>query len=69
MKKNTEALEVASKETGLAENADKTRYMVMYRIRNARRSHNLNIDNRFFERAECLKYLGTAVTKQNSIQE
>ena len=69
MKKNTEVLVVSSNETGLAENADKTRYMVMYRIQNAGRSHNLNIDSRFFERAECLKYLGTTVTKQNSIQE
>jgi hypothetical protein len=33
IKKNTEALVVASKETCLEENADKTKYMVMSRVR------------------------------------
>jgi len=33
MKKNTEALVVASKEIGLEVNADKTNYMVMSQIR------------------------------------
>ena len=41
MKKNTEVLVVSSNETGLAENADKTRYMVMSRAENAGRSHNI----------------------------
>jgi hypothetical protein len=31
IKKNAKALVVASKETGLQVNADKTKYMVMYR--------------------------------------
>jgi hypothetical protein len=34
MKKNTEALLVASKETGQEVNADKTKYMVMSRDQN-----------------------------------
>jgi hypothetical protein len=33
IKKNTEASVVASKETGLEENAGKTKYMVMFRNR------------------------------------
>jgi len=33
------------------------------------RNHNINIDNSSFERVEDLKYLGTALTNQNSIQE
>ena len=41
IKKNTEALVVASKETGLEVNADKTKYMVKSQDQNAGRSHNL----------------------------
>jgi len=55
---NTEALFVASKETGLEVNADKTKYMVMSRDQNAGRSHSINRDNRSFERVEEFKYLG-----------
>ena len=60
---------MASKESGLEVNADKTEYMVMSRDRNAGRSHNAKIDNSSFERAEDFKYLGTSLTNQNSIQE
>ena len=38
--KNTEALVVASKETGLEVNANKTKYMVMFWDQNAGQSHN-----------------------------
>jgi len=60
---------VASKETGLEVNADRTKYMVMSQDQNAGRSHNINIDNSFFERVEEFKYLGTTLTNQNSVQE
>jgi len=36
---------------------------------NARRIHNVRIDNSSFERAEVFKYLGTNSTNQNSIQK
>ena len=36
---------------------------------NARRSHNVRIDNNSSERAEDFKCLGTTLTYQNSIQE
>jgi len=36
---------MASKETGLEVNADKTKYMGMSRIQNARRNHSIKIDN------------------------
>jgi hypothetical protein len=49
VQKNTEALVVASKETRLEVNADKTKYMVMSRDHNAGRSHNIKIDNNSFE--------------------
>jgi hypothetical protein len=52
IKENTEALVVARRENGLEENADETKYTVMPLDQNARRSHNIKIDNRSFERVE-----------------
>ena len=49
---------MASKESGLEVNADKTKYMVMSRDQNAGRSHSKQIDNNSFERVEEFKYLG-----------
>jgi ribosomal protein S2 len=69
IKKNTEALVVASKEIGLEVNAEKTKYMVMSRKQNARQNHNIKLDNKSFQRVEQFKYLGTTLTNQNSIQE
>ena len=69
VKENAEALVVATKETGLEVNADKTRYMVMSRDRNAGRGYSVKIDNTSIERVEEFKYLGTTITDQNSIQE
>jgi hypothetical protein len=43
--------------------------MVMSRDQDARRSHNVKIDNKCFESVELLKYLGTTLTNQNSIHE
>ena len=43
--------------------------MVVSRDQNARRSHNIYIDNSFFERVEEFKYLGTTLTYKNFIQE
>ena len=52
IKKNANTLVVASKETGLEVNADKTKYMVMSRDQNAGQSHSMNIDTSSFERVE-----------------
>jgi hypothetical protein len=41
IKKNTEALVVASKDIGLEVNAEKTKYMVMSRNQNAGQNHNI----------------------------
>jgi hypothetical protein len=49
-KKNTEALVVASKETELEVNADKTKYKVMHRYQNPGRNLNIKIDNSSIER-------------------
>jgi hypothetical protein len=69
IKRKTEALVVASKEIGLEVNAKKTKYMVMSGDQNAGQNHNINIDNKSFERLEQFKYFGTAVTNLNSIQD
>jgi len=69
VEKNTEALLVGSKEIAPGVNADKTKYMVMFRDQNAGRSRNTKTDKSSCERVEELKYLGTALTNQNSIQE
>jgi hypothetical protein len=62
-------LVVAIKETGLELNADKTKCMIRSRDQNAGRNSRIKFDNSFFEIVEQLKYLGTTLTNQNSIQE
>ena len=69
IKENTEAVVVASKETGLEVNADKTNYMVMTQAQDAEQSHMIKTDNISFERVEEFKYLGTTLTNQNSVLE
>jgi hypothetical protein len=69
IEEKTEVLVVASKEIGLEVNAEKTKYVVMPRDQNAGRSHSMRIDNSSLERVEEFRYLGTALTNQNSIQE
>jgi len=65
IKKNTEAVVVASKENGLEANADKAKYMVISRGQNAGLSQNIKIDNNSFERVEHF----TPLTNKNFIQE
>jgi hypothetical protein len=43
--------------------------MVMPQDQDAGQSHSKKTDNSSFERVEELKYLGTMLTNQNSIQE
>ena len=64
-----ETLVVATKETGLEVNADKTKYILMSREQRAGLSHTMKVDNSSIERVEELKYLGTTLTNQNSIHE
>ena len=49
-KKNTDALLVVSKQTGLEVNTDKTKYMIMSRDKNAGRRHNIKTDSSSFEK-------------------
>ena len=60
---------MASKESGLEVKADKTKHMVMSWDQKSGGSHNMRIHNRSLQRMEDLKYLGTTLTNQNSIQE
>ena len=69
IKKNAEAFVVASKEAGIEVNADKTKYMFMSRDQIAGRSHDMEINNCFFEMVEGFKYLGRTIKNQNSIDE
>jgi len=69
VKENAEALVVATKETGLEVNADKTKNMIMSRDQNAGRSHSMKTDNSSIERVEEFKYLGKTLSNKNSIQE
>jgi hypothetical protein len=68
IKRHTEALVIDNKEIGLDMNADKTKYVVMSRDQNSRRSHNIKIDNSSYERVEQFINLETTLTNQNSIQ-
>ena len=52
VKENAESLLVATKEIGLEVNADKTKYMVMSRDRNAGRGCSVKIDNSSFEKVK-----------------
>jgi hypothetical protein len=65
IKKNAEALVVASNENGLEANtdktkymvnSDKTKYMVMSRDQNAGGSHNMKIDNSLRFSVPCIFY-------------
>jgi len=58
-----------SKENGREVSAYKTKYMVMSRDQIAERSHGMKTDNSSFERMEEFKYLETALTDQNYVEE
>jgi hypothetical protein len=60
---------MASKETVLEVNAEKTEHMFMSWAQNAGRNGNIQIGNKLFETVEQFKYLGTTLMNQNSIRE
>jgi hypothetical protein len=69
IKENVESLVIASKEIGLELNADKTKYMIMFRDQNAGRRHNMKIDSKPLERVEEFRYLDITLRNQNFIHE
>jgi hypothetical protein len=49
IRKNTEALAVSSKQTGIEVNAEKTKYMIMSRDKYPGQNHNIKIHNKAFK--------------------
>jgi len=62
-------LVLAGKETGLEVIVNKTKYMVMFRDKNAGRNHSIKTANSCFERVEQFRYLGTTLININSTQK
>ena len=56
VEENAEALVMASKETGLEVNTDKSKYMVIYGDQNGGRIYNIKTDNSSFGMVEKFKY-------------
>jgi hypothetical protein len=67
--KNSEALITANKETGVAANAKEAKHMVMSCDEQAGQNHSIMTVHKSSESVEQVKYLGTTLTNQNSIQE
>jgi len=63
MLENAESLIVASKDTGLEVNTDKTKYMVMSRDQNAGGSDSIKFDNSSSERVDEFRLLGNNLKK------
>jgi hypothetical protein len=69
IKKNMEALLVASKEVGLEVNPEKTKYMLVSRSQKIGQKHSIKIGNRSFEDVATFKYHGTTLTDKNYMHE
>jgi hypothetical protein len=65
IKKPTETLSDTSKKCGPEINAEKTKYMQLFRHQNAGQNHDIKTANRSSENVEKFKYLGTTVTNQS----
>jgi uncharacterized lipoprotein YehR (DUF1307 family) len=62
IKKNAEALLIASKAVGLQVNRDKTKYLLMSRSQKVGQKHSIKRANRSFEDVAKFRYLGTTLT-------
>jgi hypothetical protein len=62
IKKNMKTLIDASKEVGLEENTDKTKYMLLSRQQNAGQNYDMKTADRWFENVAQFRYFGTTTT-------
>jgi UDP-galactopyranose mutase len=69
VRKKAEPLATVCKDTRLEVNADKTKYMLMFRDQNAGRVLNIKFENSSFERVEEFKHWGRTLKNPNYIQE
>jgi hypothetical protein len=69
IQRNTKVLLDASKEVGLKENPEKTKYMLVSRCQKAGQRQSIKIRKRSFEDVAKFKYLGTTLTDQNCVHE
>jgi hypothetical protein len=69
IEKNTETLVHTSKEVGLEINVEESKYALPSRNQNVGQNEEIRTANQSFECVSQFKYLGTAVTNQNLIQE
>jgi ribosomal protein L30E len=69
VKEKAETLVVASKKIGKDVNADRTKYMIISREQNAGLSRTIKIYSSPNESVDVLKYFGTSLTCQSSIEE
>jgi hypothetical protein len=68
-KENSETLLEAGRDVGLEINAEKTKYMIMYRHPNSGQNQNIRTANESFENVAKFKYLVTILTNQNDIHD
>jgi hypothetical protein len=69
IKKNAESLLEVSKEIGLEEKSEKTKYMFMSRHQTAGQSNYIRVANKSFEKVAKFMHLGATLTDQNCIHE
>ena len=68
IERNADVLLSASKDIGLAVNTEKTKYMEIGRHRGMIANADIKIRSYSYENVKTLKYLGSLLTNQNSIQ-
>jgi hypothetical protein len=69
VKENTEILLEASRDIGLAINAEKTKYMIMSHNWNSGQNQNIRTANESFKNVAKFKYLGMTLTNWNDIHD
>jgi hypothetical protein len=67
--KTTEVILDTSKEVGLEENLEKTKYMLMLRCQKIGQKRGIKLSTRSSEDVARFKYLGTTLTYQNCMYE